>query len=344
MMDAQAQYINASGRARTADFLVPSLASGLRRSATSGKGGFKQWTVPALLRTGLSLESSSFQQLSKEVDGAGRTQAGQARYVVAASIVQGQDWGMKNVEVEEGCTIWIRNLMFDESQFDLRIQARSALAPVSVFCSHGQWTYVLNGVVRDEHICRPPKMMSVMNSSTMWKALNSGSGGLQTPGPQATFTATLTSCDSHAANIKMLKFLEQSLPADTFLLCSLCSQHRTGNVVEQLTKQMGTLGGVFCVCKTLSRGHPLSLIRGHVAEQLKRSLVCDPAIPVACVEEWRGAKQHASRLIDLCCSFSEDESKDAAPGSRRLAFQKLLDFFDGPWTGLSGLQKHGCTY
>lgn len=74
-------------------------------------------------------------------------------------------------------------------------------------------------------------------------------------GLEADLAAFLTNCDAHKANAKLLKRLCSSLPSGAVLLPLLCVQRRTGNVLEQLTKFLANLGGIFCVAKVMSKNH-----------------------------------------------------------------------------------------
>ena len=339
LRDLQADSFNRSGRARTKDFYFPSQTwQHGKRNNKAGRGGWKKWTPGAVLRSGFASESASSRQVASQIDGAGHTQAGNCKLACAASVIELQSQALKSAASSD-CRILIRSMMFDESQFDLQVSNRvvsAPLAPYPVLCSHAQWTIVSTAgdgtQVRDEHICRPPKALSVVNSANMFKVLNTGPGGFGIAGPQATFQVTCVSSDAHSANIKLLKFLEQGMPQDHYIVPTLCAQHRAGNCIEQVTKMTGLLGGVFCVCKTMSRGHPLSEVRKEVRAIVEEALLVHPSIPVACIDEWTHAKEDASKLIDLCCSF-DDSAGVAGAASIQASFQRLLAFFSGPWTG-----------
>lgn len=153
-------------------------------------------------------------------------------------------------DVGRECQLCISNLMFDESGFSLKLGKGQPLTECSVLCSHAQLTYQpRGGEVVDEHIARPPVLLPEMNWLTLWSALKDGLGAEC----EARFVATLTSCDARAANVKMLRYLEHTLPEGRFLVSVLFAQHRAGNVVKQLTKHLGLLGGNFAVTKTMSR-------------------------------------------------------------------------------------------
>ena len=250
----QAAAYNRSGRARTSDhrFLEADSLEGRR---PTGRGSWKSWTPEALLRSGFSDEKGAYRQTASQVDGAGHTHAGGSRFVIAGATVCGQEKGFqewKDTSQSAAFNCFIHNMMFDESSFDLRPPGRGALESHSILCSHAQSTGITrNQEVLDEHLIRAPKSLCPTNSSTMWQALSAGSGGYDEAlsGLQSGFVAFLTTCDAHRANIKLLKFIGQKLPDSALMLPTLCVQHRTGNVIEQVTKFLGNLGGIFCVSK-----------------------------------------------------------------------------------------------
>ena len=169
----------------------------------------------------------------------------------------------------------------------------------------------------------------------MHDALSRASGGLDCTCEDVDMIATITTCDAHAANLRLLRFVEQQLPRQHLFLPHLCAQHRTGNVIEQLTKLTGTLGGNFSVSKVLNKANLLKALRKRVSDRVERDLAVLTEIPAPVVQEWRQAKENAKQLVDLCLSFQDegDAPRDAREGSLRQAFHELLDFFDGPWTG-----------
>ena len=265
-MDQQANEYNASGRARGADHAFPASANDFERKTEKGKGKWKRWTAPAVLRAGFSSESATSRQIASSIEGGGPKHAGRCRFVTASAILEGQNHGMALVQQtgsQGSLDFWIRSLMFDESTFSLSLQHEAATA-TSVLCSHGHWTYGSSGDVTENHIFRPPQaLFPNINASTMWSALSSGPGGFNSICP-ARFQCTLTTCDAHAANVRLLRFLDQSLPQEHLFLPVLCVQHRTGNVIEQLSKLTGVLGGNFSVAKVLNKSNLLKGLKHQV--------------------------------------------------------------------------------
>ena len=338
LVDLQISRFNESGRSRNQDFHFPSQGGGLKRKSTKGKGQWKKWSPEAILRAGFSSEMSSRRDMGAAVDGAGVAHAGRCRFVVAKSIARGQELGTERV-CNEGCEILVRNIMFDESSLDLSSSGKakeSSSLSWSVLCSHGQWTYKLRGAdtVQDQHIIRSPQILvPVMNSVTMHEALSKDPGGFHSTCQDSDRIATITTCDAHAANLRMLRFWEQQLPQNHLFLPNLCIQHRTGNVIEQLTKLLGNLGGNFSVAKVLNKANLLRGLRKRISAKVEKDFAVISRVPAAVQEEWAAGKRQAKQLVDLCLSFDEDSPEPARPGSVREAFNHLLEFFDGPWTG-----------
>ena len=287
----------------------------------------------------------------KEIEGASASSAGHARLVVAWAILGAQEDGIAELErTAQGnpCLLFIRNVMFDESSFDLRAGDEPDSVH-SILCSHGQWTFAFSsgsclppdcpwkaGKTYDEDLCRPPQSMEAMNSQTMWMALATGQGGLEPLMVASKWTATRTTCDAHAANQRLLRHLEDSLPQHHLLLTILCAQHRAGNVVEQLTKLLGNLGGCFCISKVMNKRGCLASLRRQVSKVLSDRLVVWQSLPAGLQDEWAEGSRCARKLVTLCSAFLDevDEDEGHGEGRRRKSLQQLLAFFNSPWTGL----------
>ena len=216
-LDAQGSYMNDSGRGRAKDYAFPSFREGLRRAAPAGSSGWKKWTAAAVLRAGFASESATLRQIAKEVEGGSGAHSGQARFVVARAITQGQEDGAAQLQLTSLralCAFLVRKLMFDESSFDLKADDDEAACAHSISCAamgsgpsfredsllpaDCSWR---PGQVCDD-ICRPPQSMEAMNSQTMWKALKAWSCSQLR-------AAMLVTCDAHAANLRLLRHLDQ---------------------------------------------------------------------------------------------------------------------------------------
>ncbi|CAJ1456142.1 unnamed protein product [Effrenium voratum] len=333
---------------------VPSRMVESSKWQATGRSGWKAWTPTAIVRAGFGTETSTLRQIANEIDGASPAHAGAARHVVARALLAAQEDKMQEVaQVSWGaaCDFFVRNLMFDESSFDLRVSTEPATVH-SILCSHGQWTFAFPasaalpdncglqaGEVYDEDCFRAPQSMGAMNSQTMWLALTTGRGGLGPLVVAAKRVATLTTCDAHAANLRLLRHLDQSLPTDHLFLPILCAQHRAGNVVEQLTKLLGNLGGCFCMSKVMNKRACLAGLRAQVGKALEKTLQVWGRLPAGLHAEWAEGQRCARKLVGLCTVFLEDDSEEghaageqgagaqggAHPqGRRRKSFEELL--------------------
>ena len=161
--------------------------------------------------------------------------------------------------------------------------------------------------------------------------VSAGSGGYDEAlsGLQSAFLAFLSTCDA----TELLKFIGQKLPGPALMLPTLCVQHRTGNVMEQVTKLLGNLGGIFCVSKVMAKSHLLAAVKSRVLDYLDQKLVVHQEVPAAVLSERRASKILLKRLIELTSSFKEEE--EANQNSTSAAWKRFMEFFNGPITGLT---------
>ena len=337
LFNLQADALNQGGRARTADHLV--VAHGQKRKKILGKGQWKRWTPQALLRAAFGDEVASQRDVAQQIDGAGHRQSADARYVVASAVMSGQQRGLESLR-SLPLDFYIRNIMWDETTFDLTWEKGKAAATHSVLCSHAQVSYRVNEAqadvlqehgpgVRDQHVIRVPQILPRYNAGTVSGALHRLPGGLQDVA-EAPLCATLASCDAHAANLKCLRQLHCKLPKHHMLLISVCAQHRAANVVEALTKAVGNLTGVFCLSKVFNYQNVLIHLQQHLKARLEAVVhrVCEP--PLAQRENWRQGAVAARELVRLCLACQEPSETN-----KKSPMEELLDFFPGPWTGLT---------
>ncbi|CAE7228120.1 unnamed protein product [Symbiodinium natans] len=345
LLDQQARSYNASGRSKNEDYFFPLHEAGLQRPSFTGRGAWKTWSPAAILRAGFSFEKSTQRQVASSIEGAGQSHAASCRLVVAEAVMNGQGHGLKRLkecisqEVKSAKLLYaIRNMMFDESTFHLSL-GNAVSASYSVLCSHAQVTYRFVGdtIIHDEHIARCPAILSpVMNSATMHAALSAGPAGFaQVLEGNVKYVATLTTSDAHAANVRMLKMVDQELGQNHLFLPTLCLQHRVGNIIEQLTKLLGNLGGNFSISKVLNKGNLLKALHDRVRDYFdeREKFQILPETPPALLDEWCEGQLQARDLIQMCMSF--DESDPVRAGTLREAFQRFTNFFAGPWTGLN---------
>ena len=123
-----------------------------------------------MLRSAFSDKKGAYRQTASQVDGAGHMHAGGSRFVIAGATVSGQEKGFqewKDTSQSDGFLCFVRNMMFDESSFELRPAGRGALESHSILGSHAQSTGITrNQEVLDEHLILVPKSLCPTNSST----------------------------------------------------------------------------------------------------------------------------------------------------------------------------------
>ena len=322
----QSEHFNKTGQARTQDHQLPDAE--LSRKVATGKGKWKTWTPEAVLRAGFGHETATCRQVASEVEGASASHSRNARFACASAACRFQEQSCEKVAADSlarPLKFFIRSLMFDESSFALKVGTDPANS-CSVLCSHAQWAMasppsVAGGqpTIRDEHVVRPPQILAPMNSATMWKTLSEHPGGLGPRNVAAEHTCTLTTCDSHSANIKMLKHVDSTLPADHLFLPTLCVQHRNGNVVEQLAHLLGNLSGCFCASRVLNSRHTVQALRRRTRAALERDLVFLESEPVGVQAEWAEARSLTRRflkmaaMIDAAAKKDDDSAADAGP-------------------------------
>jgi hypothetical protein len=139
----------------------------------------------------------------------------------------------------------------------------------------------------------------------------------------------------------MLKHMDAVLPADHLFLPTLCTQHRNGNVIEQLTHLLGNLSGCFCVSRVLNSRHTVQQLRRRTGAALEQDLVVLDSEPAGIQAEWAEARSLTRSFLRLVAMF-DASSKDSADSDEALpvavelsdGHAQLLDFFNGPWSGL----------
>ena len=333
-----ARALNHNGRARTADHLIT--APGEKRSCVSGRGKWKKWTAEAVARAGFGAEVSAQRDIANQIDGASHQTSTSSRYVVSNCILEQQDRGLQEVVSlsEQGrLNFYVRNIMWDETTFDLRWTRGGPSITHSILCSHAQVAYKVSDAggdvprphgpgTQDQHVLRVPQVLPRYNAETIWMALNRLPGGLH-QSCEAEYKATLASCDAHRANLKLLRKLHTRLPDDHLLLTSICTQHRAANVVEALTKAVGNLTGVFCLSKVFNYQNVLSHLQKHVNKRVEEVADRVSERPLGNRGYWQHAEACAKDLAALCQACMDPTEK------QKEAMQDLVAFFNGPWTG-----------
>ena len=240
---------------------------------------------------------------------------------------------------EEPLRFYITNNMFDETKLSVgwpRSQRRSILA----WHSQATWSRA-SGHVEDADIIRPPRELSEYTAAACWSLCGAPTdrAGLYPRGeamPHAKHKGTLTSFDSHSVNLLLSKFLTATLPADHFHIASLCTQHRTGSVCEEVSNTWGLLPPCFCLAAQTRNGDFYNDLGSTVWTVLNKYLFLrDPAEgPPAMSASEQALCDFAKELLYLCyvATVSDnaergEEEERVAHAKRKEAADELLGFF-----------------
>ena len=333
---AQILSFNRSGNARTADFVM--MPDGVMRGRLRGSGMWKRWEPEAIIKTAFTPATASARHMASSVQGS-PLHATQCRHVVSMCIVEGQDRGVCALNRQSRQSMfrfWISNYMFDESRIPVLLE-RAGFRKWPVLARHGQLTWASSdGVVSDQDIIKRPVALRHATAACMWAAscatgdptwLNFADD--ETVFPQASWYATLISSDGGAPNLLLVKHLHNTLPDRHLCLHSICAQHRTGAVVEDITRKSGLLPPLFCTANVFAKGDFFQDIRDEVCRYLEKHLrVLPPEEFHANVDDDRLAR---ALLEMFYVGHGEQEEKSHA--KRQQDVDAFLSFFHGPWGG-----------
>lgn len=337
----QAEHSNRSGRHRTMDYQLPKSLE-RRRDKVHGRGMWKRWTPDAVLRAAFSKENAAVRDVAAGVDGASPGHASNCKVLVAELVMRAQKDGLAQFQEQAAAAgtmpFALLNMIFDETELELKVPEFGPAA-WSVLASHSQVSFRSGGQTHDFDVIRPPMAIPNKQACTMWPALCDKDGGLwpALSTVDARFRAVLTTCDAAAANVKLLSHLQRVLDPGTLLLPFLCLQHRTGNVMERVTKLLGVLTGCFAVAKTLASGQVMRRLTAHVRDILQERLQVLDSTPPGLVGDWASGHAWAKHMFDLVRQERQADVADRASASRKPdVYDEFLAFFGGPWTGLQG--------
>ncbi len=345
----QAEAANSLGRSRTLDHLIPTDARENRPQA-KGKGQWKVWTPESILRAAFAKEGLSNRAVAGQVDGASSSYARETRSFIAGCLDKEQADGWERCvlqahqEANGTLAYAISNMVFDETELEVFVEGFGP-ALWSILASHAQLTLSATGQGCDYDILRPPRAIPTKQAVTMWPPLCEGLGGLW-PGVSAIdarFRAILTTCDAGPANLKVLRHLMALAPDDVLFLPTLCAQHRNGNVIERVTKLLGILPGCFAVAKTMKAGAAIRSLTKALETVLADALVVTNEEPPGLQDEWAFGRRCASALMDLVTTNSQHAGacgSEEEPNKRAQAVKDFLEFFNGPWRGLTVCFQH----
>ena len=217
-----------------------------------------------------------------------------------------------------------------------------------VLASHSQvsWSENVETDPADADIIRPPKVLRRTTARSLCGGLSKFKDcGSMFPSslPSAKWHVSLVSCDNASANRKLLRHTLPQLPDSSLMLTSTCCQHRTGNIVKQLTDDLGILGECFGTAATLQRGD----LHADVRDMAHALLRGESGLQV--VHEWNGAwhreRELHKQLLDLCFVHPIERNSEALKPSDKAAevAQEFAQFFPAPWSeGLVHYCPPGC--
>ncbi len=233
-LKSQMVAYNASGSARTADYLMP--LPGVRRPLLRGKGRWKSWTPGAVVKAAFQGIHGAARTVQFGIGGSA-AHAVRCRSVVAEVITREQRAGLeKLLRCSRGgrpCSFFVTTTMFDETKLPLVMDDSAFAREVSVLASHTEVTWEDSGKARHEDVIRAPQVLRAASASCMWSALRDATDPccLAAKGPaqvRAAWRATLLSCDSGSANVLLIKQLTaatQDEPCHLILPC-YCQQRQ----------------------------------------------------------------------------------------------------------------------
>ena len=202
----------------------------------------------------------------------------------------------------------INNNMFDESQLWLRCARTSAKRRTSVLASACQVTRrEPGGNTIDMDIIRPPCSMECYTAATCASILAKPDDptGLLPIGasiPKAKFIASITATDSHSVNKLLSKWIsnqQEELGTNRFHVASYCTQHKTGNAVQQVTEYLGLIRPGFSLAACLQAGDIAKDLDADLEAVLQQHLeVVDPA--VVALDAPDNTRQFLRELLEQC--------------------------------------------
>ena len=242
--------------------------------------------------------------------------------------------------VEERFDFYITNNMFDETRLFVGGFGRGVKRQ-RVLAASGQvtWKSRNSDCVQDQRVVRPPEVLSrytaVVCANVVGKEDDPASVHPVSARPAAEYYGSLTATDAHSVNCLLSKWIitqQDEAGKNFFHLPMFCIQHKTGAVVESVTKFLGLLSPSFCMASCLSDGDVVDDIEVHLSSILSEIVdVRDPAEAIFDAEADRREKLFARELLDQCFvhvgdSHGNAEEQEAAQTRWRQQATQLLDF------------------
>ena len=304
---AQSLLHNSRGQAKRCDDLLlfrrvgtkkRSLAPAVRsRRAGPGRPGavWKTWTSEAMLKAAFGPMAGS--NTAKVPAGSTPHSAAKASHAVASAVVDAQRKQIAKrgrmldmlVSDQVGpAGFYITNTMHDETQLWLRDAGkRQRKKRRRVLAAFGQVTWGDEAGVRED--CDTFRIPAILADYTATAcaavvAAAKDATGILPRGsalPRVQYFASLMSIDSHSVNkllsklvVSQLQELRSERPGCSFFhLPSYCCQHKTGNVVESVTKYLQVYSPAFCVGSLLVWGDVSDDLCRRIDGIIERELV-----------------------------------------------------------------------
>ena len=228
--DLQARHYNATGLARTNDWMLPTLTYSRGRGfaarqqkaapkAIPGRGGWMKWTGPAICATAFAAGGQPA-RISATCEGGGHAHALGCRMFTAALIEQRTD--EENNEryrrsLKRPFRHYMTNNMFDETQLYVAAPGGHRAKRRRTMAHQCQITYQEDeeaSAVVDVNIVRAPQLVLHYSAETTSRVLGSPTDpcGIATDTmPAAAFIGRCICCDSHAVNKKVAKLIARDV-------------------------------------------------------------------------------------------------------------------------------------
>ena len=363
-LDAQSLHFNNSGRARTFDHQMPivrPLARGAVPAPPRGRGQYKCSTPEYICKMAFRSPEAALRVVANDYGGGHAHARGCS--MVAADLIEQRQSGeaakRKRSSQRMPYDFYITNNMFDETRLFVAGFGKGTKRQ-RVLAASGQVTWKAHGEhIRDQRVFKAPTVMRRYTAATCAAALGmptdpTGLFPAPIPGPAFTrplakYYGNLMATDQHSVNVLCSKWVIQNQREagnNHFHAALFCVQHKTGAVVEAVTKFLGLLSPSFCLSSCLSYGDLADDIENNIRTILDDMLVVSDPADVCYSEAEERDVEFAKEMMEQCyvCSAHQDQGEeeeniDISVERRRKEAKELLDFI--PLWGTSRAQ-HPC--
>ena len=264
LMRARALHHDMTHATRRDDLMHPARDKACPRGGSS----WKTWTPLAMLQVTFDQLSRSLRDIAKSRRGAHGHVAG-IRQAVANSYVDLQ--GQKVSGLCDGSTPdkpdWlIVQHIWDETKMACKPWQEVA-GSHSVVSQHGMlyWSDC-NGVDHQQELIYAPAVVQGTTADDLFSAITARqlvpfehlAGG-------AHLCCYQPCSDSVSANIKVVKYINETLPPGILILWGRCLQHQCAIALAAMTKYLNIVGNMFCVVKVLYSGQHMRELLAAIA-------------------------------------------------------------------------------